>query len=88
MKKWHCLYDPIISKYHLYDPEQHFDFDIDSSKLKCPLLSAEDDLLIKSTRVRFLRNIANLPHTLNSNDSSRDKVRQLVKEAYKHLPPI
>ena len=58
------LFNQIIKEYHGHDPinSKHIS-DMDSTKLSCPPLFADDDPnnLIVSTRIRVGRNLADYP---------------------------
>jgi hypothetical protein len=55
------LFDPIIQDYHGHSKTDKHVSDMDASKLKCPPLPIEDAVLIRSTRVRVGRNLAEFP---------------------------
>ena len=56
-----ALFRPIVQDYHNYNVSRGHRSDMDFSKLKCPPISAEDAAMIKSTRIRVARNLAEFP---------------------------
>ena len=55
------LMDKIIEQYHGHDKTAKHVSDMDYQKLQCPPFPAEDAAMIKSTRIRVGRNLADLP---------------------------
>ena len=54
---------------------------MDHTALNCPEFSAEEAAMVKSTRIRVGRNLANFPLGPGISDADRDKVMQAVVEA-------
>ena len=73
--------DPIIEQYHGHKKGDKHVSDMDYSKLKCPPFPAEDAAMIKSTRIRVGRNLADYPLGPGISKEQRDKVEELVVEA-------
>lgn len=55
------MFDPIIKEYHGHDKADKHVSDMDHTKLKCPPFPPEDAKMIKSTRIRVGRNLADFP---------------------------
>ena len=56
---------------------------MDHTKLKCPPFDAEDAKMIKSTRIRVGRNLADLPLAPGISKEQRNTVEEKVVEACK-----
>ena len=54
---------------------------MDSSHLKCPPFAPEDAQMIRSTRIRVGRNLADFPLGPGITKEQRDQVEQKVVEA-------
>jgi len=55
------LFTPIIEEYHKIKIDSGHISNMDHTQLNCPPFSAEDSKMIKSTRIRVGRNLANFP---------------------------
>ena len=53
--------DPIIEQYHGHKKGDQHISNMDFTQLKCPPFPAEDAAMIKSTRIRVGRNLAEFP---------------------------
>lgn len=58
---------------------------MDFTKLQCPPFSEEDAKMIKSTRIRVGRNLADVPLGPGISDDQRTSVESRVKEALKNM---
>lgn len=52
------LMDKVIEEYHGHKPDAKHKSKMSVDGLKCPIISLEGQLLIKSTRIRVARNVA------------------------------
>lgn len=75
------LFKPIIEDYHKYDLNRGHVSDMDHTKLQCPPFSAEDAAMIKSTRIRVGRNLAEFPLGPGITNEQRNEIEQKVVEA-------
>lgn len=55
------LFHPLIEGYHKIDLQSGHVSDMDASKLNCPPFPADEAAMIKSTRIRVGRNLADYP---------------------------
>ena len=55
------LFDKIIEQYHGHKKTDRHVSDMDFNKLQCPPFPPEDAAMIKSTRIRVGRNLADYP---------------------------
>ena len=55
------MFDQVIEQYHGHGKNANHVSDMDYRKLHCPPFSAEDASMIKSTRIRVGRNLADYP---------------------------
>ena len=55
------FFDRIIQDYHGHSPTDKHVSNMDASQLQCPPFSEEEAAMIKSTRIRVGRNLANFP---------------------------
>ena len=60
-KAFSALFDRIIEDYHGHKKEDLHSSDMDYTKLNTPPFEAEEAKLIKSTRIRVGRNLADYP---------------------------
>ena len=77
------LFDKIIEQYHGHKKGEIHESDMDHTKLKCPPFDAEDAKMIKSTRIRVGRNLADLPLAPGISKEQRNTVEEKVVEACK-----
>ena len=75
------MFDPIIEQYHGHKKDDKHVSDMDHTKLTCPPFPAEDAAMIKSTRIRVGRNLADFPLGPGITKAQRDEVEQKVVEA-------
>jgi arginine kinase len=77
------LFDDVIEQYHGHKKgEQHMS-DMDHTKLKCPPFPEEDAKMIKSTRIRVGRNLADFPLGPGLTKEQRQQVEEKVVTACK-----
>ena len=72
------FFDKIIFDYHGHTPSDIHVSNMDSSELNCPPFNEEEAALIKSTRIRVGRNLADYPLGPGINNGDRDMVMNLV----------
>ena len=73
--------DKIIEQYHGHKKTDRHVSDMDYSKLQCPPFSAEDAAMIRSTRIRVGRNLADYPLGPGITDEQRNEIEQKVVQA-------
>ena len=76
-----ALMNPIIQEYHKYDLSRGHMSDMDYTKLQCPPFPAEDAAMIKSTRIRVGRNLAEFPLGPAITREQRNQIEQKVVQA-------
>ena len=59
--KFSPLFTPLLEHYHKFSLKTGHQSDMDAAKLNCPAFSPEDAKMIKSTRIRVGRNLAEFP---------------------------
>ena len=75
------LMDKIIEQYHGHAKTAKHISDMDYQKLQCPPFPAEDAAMIKSTRIRVGRNLADLPLGPGITKEQRNEIEQKVVQA-------
>ena len=70
--------DKIIQQYHGHAKGAPHVSDMDHTKLRCPPFSAEDAAMIKSTRIRVGRNLADYPLGPGITKQQRNEIEQKV----------
>ena len=75
------LFVPIIEHYHKYNLARGHMSDMDHTKLQCPPFPAEDAAMIKSTRIRVGRNLADFPLGPGISREQRVAIERKVVEA-------
>ena len=75
------FFDRIVQEYHGHAPTDNHVSDMDASKLDCPPFSEEEAALIKSTRIRVGRNLADYPLGPGVTKEQRDEIMAKVVEA-------
>jgi len=73
--------DKIIEQYHGHAKGAKHVSDMDHTKLQCPPFSAEDAAMIKSTRIRVGRNLAEYPLGPGITREQRNEIEQKVVQA-------
>lgn len=84
-KKWAPFFDPLIEDYHGHKSTDKHVSDMNAAKLMCPMLPPEDAILIRSTRIRVGRNLADFPLGPALSKDQRNQVKEAVKEAVTHF---
>jgi hypothetical protein len=79
--KFSPLFTPLLEHYHKFKLTTGHQSDMDASHLKCPPFDPEDAKMIKSTRIRVGRNLAEFPLGPGISKAQRDQVEQKVVEA-------
>jgi len=79
--KFADFFDKIIEDYHGHKKTDKHVSDMDASKLHCPPLAPEDAVLIRSTRVRVGRNLAEFPLGPGITNEQRKQIEQRVAQA-------
>ena len=75
------LMDKIIEQYHGHDKNARHVSDMDYNKLQCPPFPPEDAAMIKSTRIRVGRNLADYPLGPGITREQRNAIEQKVVQA-------
>ena len=75
------LMDRIIEQYHGHSKDARHVSDMDYSKLHCPSFAPEDAAMIKSTRIRVGRNLADFPLGPGVTKEQRNTIQQKVVQA-------
>ena len=75
------LLDKIVQEYHGHAKTAQHVSDMDHTKLQCPPFSAEDASMIKSTRIRVGRNLAEFPLGPAITREQRNAIEQKVVQA-------
>ena len=75
------LFSPIIEDYHKVKINAGHTSNMDHTQLKCPPLPEEDQKMIKSTRIRVARNLAQFPLGPGISKEQRNEVTKLVTSA-------
>jgi arginine kinase len=75
------LFDKVIKNYHQHGKGDKHVSNMDASKLNCPPFSEEDAKMIKSTRIRVGRNLADFPLGPGITKEQRVEVEKKVKTA-------
>lgn len=79
--KFNKFFDQIIEDYHGHTPASNHVSDMDASALNAPALPEDEAKMIKSTRIRVGRNLANYPLGPGVTKAQRDEIMQKVVEA-------
>ena len=75
------MMDKIIEEYHGHGKADKHVSNMDYTKLKCPPFPAEDAAMIKSTRIRVGRNLAEYPLGPGITREQRNEIEQKVVQA-------
>lgn len=75
------FFDFIIQDYHGHSKTDKHVSDMDASKLKCPPFDLSDSVLIKSTRIRVGRNLAEFPLGPGITNEQRKQIEHKVSHA-------
>lgn len=75
------LFDQIIEQYHGHAKTAKHVSDMDHTKLQCPPFAPEDAAMIKSTRIRVGRNLAEFPLGPGITREQRNAIEQKVVQA-------
>ena len=75
------FFDKIIMDYHKHSPTDQHVSDMDASSLQCPPFDEERAAMIKSTRIRVGRNLADVPLGPGINKEQRDSIQTRVTTA-------
>ena len=75
------LMDKIIEQYHGHAKGARHISDMDHTKLQCPPFPPEDAAMIKSTRIRVGRNLADYPLGPGITREQRNEIEQKVVQA-------
>ena len=75
------LFVPIIEDYHKYSLSRGHTSNMDASQLNAPPFAPEDAAMIKSTRIRVGRNLADFPLGPAITREQRNIIEQKVVEA-------
>ena len=75
------FFDRIVQEYHTHGPTDKHVSNMDASSLQCPPFSAEEAALIKSTRIRVGRNLAEFPLGPGITNEQRDSIMASVLAA-------
>lgn len=72
------FFDKIIEDYHGHRPIDKHVSNMNASQLDCPPFTDEEAAMVKSTRIRVGRNLANFPLGPGISDEQRNQVMQHV----------
>ena len=75
------FFDKIILDYHKHSPKDKHVSNMDASQLNIAPFSEEEAALVKSTRIRVGRNLADFPLGPGITDAQRDEIMAKVVEA-------
>jgi len=75
------FFDKIVQDYHKHSPTDKHISDMDASTLQCPPFDEERAAMIKSTRIRVGRNLAEFPLGPGITNEQRDDIMAKVVEA-------
>ena len=75
------FFDKIVQDYHKHSPTDSHISDMDASALNCPPFDEERAAMIKSTRIRVGRNLADFPLGPGITNEQRDEIMAKVVEA-------
>lgn len=75
------FFDRIVQEYHGHSPSDSHVSNMDASQLQCPDFTEEEAALIKSTRIRVGRNLAEYPLGPGVTKEQRDEIMAKVVEA-------
>ena len=75
------FFDKIILDYHKHSPTDTHVSDMDASSLQCPPFDEERAAMIKSTRIRVGRNLADVPLGPGITNEQRDEIMNKVVQA-------
>ena len=78
---FNVFFDKIIDDYHGHGPNDVHVSNMNADELNCPPFEEHEAALIKSTRIRVGRNLANYPLGPGISDDQRDLVMQAVVDA-------
>jgi len=73
--------DKIIEQYHGHAKGAKHVSDMDHTKLQCPPFAPEDAAMIRSTRIRVGRNLAEYPLGPGITDAQRNEIEAKVVQA-------
>ncbi len=80
-KTFSDLFDKIILDYHGHKKSDKHICDVDYKKLNCPDFPPDEDAMIKSTRIRVARNLADYPLGSGVSKEQRIEIEKLVTTA-------
>jgi arginine kinase len=80
-KTFSNFFDKIIQEYHGHSPTDNHVSDMNAESLNCPPFSAEEAAMIKSTRIRVGRNLAEYPLGPGITNEQRNEIMQKVVTA-------
>ena len=75
------MFDKIILDYHGHKKEDVHQSDMDYKKLECPPFAEKEAALIKSTRIRVGRNLADYPLGPGLTKEQRKEIENKVVQA-------
>lgn len=75
------FFDKIVQDYHGHGPTDSHVSNMDASQLNCPPFTAEEAAMIKSTRIRVGRNLADFALGPGITNEQRDEIMAKVVEA-------
>jgi len=79
--KFNKLFDPIIEEYHSHGVDAQHVSEMTAEGLEAPPFEEEDAAMIKSTRIRVGRNLAEFPLGPGVSDAQRNEIMDKVVEA-------
>jgi len=79
--KFNKFFDQIIEDYHGHKPADNHVSDMDAASLSAPALPEDEAKMIKSTRIRVGRNLANYPLGPGVSKEQREEIMNKVVEA-------
>jgi len=80
-KTFNSFFDKIIQEYHNHSPTDNHVSDMNADSLNCPPFSEEEGALIKSTRIRVGRNLAEFPLGPGITNEQRMQIMDKVVQA-------
>lgn len=80
-KKFHKLFDGVIQEYHGHSPSAMHKSEMNTDGLNCPAFPEDEAKMIKSTRIRVGRNLADFPLGPGLTNEQRMEVMNKVVEA-------
>jgi len=80
-KTFNSFFDKIIQEYHNHSPTDNHVSDMNADSLNCPPFNEEEAALIKSTRIRVGRNLAEFPLGPGITNEQRNQIMEKVVQA-------